>query len=160
MTRAFMEQEYNRDKLQSGELPAAVELADRILEIDGNPAARCNAHSLSYNGLATTLKAKLIFKEKLWHEKRYPRIGIDGGLCSNCGKWVKVCPVRHLSKGETQAVENAQSPCIHCLNCVADCPRKAITLTGDLEKGRAFMAKMIAKNGNKEVPETAVYPIR
>ncbi len=159
MTRAFMEREFNADKLQSGTLPEVAELADRIMELDGNPLVQCNARSMNYNCLAITLKANLIFKEKLWHEKRYPQISIDGRLCSNCGKCVKVCPVRHLSKGESQAVENALSPCIHCLNCVTSCPAKAIKLTGDLEKGRAFMTKMIAKNGNKEVPENAVYPI-
>ncbi len=160
MTRAFMDREFNGDKLQSDELPEVVELADRIMELDGNPAARCNANSMSYNGFATTLKAKIIFKEKLWHEKRYPQISIDGKLCSNCGKCVKACPVRHLSKGEKQAIETDLSPCIHCLNCVSDCPLKAIKLTGDLEKGRTFMTKMITKNGNKEMPQTAVYPLK
>lgn len=159
MTRAFMEQEYNSDKLQSDELSEVVELVDRIMEFDGDTHVKCNANRMGYNGFVTTLKANLIFKEKVWHEKRYPRISIDDGLCSGCGKCVTVCPVRHLSRNGKQVSENSFSPCIHCLNCVSNCPKKAIRLTGDQEKGRAFMTKMIAKNGNKEVPHTAVYPI-
>lgn len=159
MTRAFMEHEFNSDKLQSEQLPEVVELVDRIMQLDGKATASCNAKHMSYNGFITTMKAKIIFKEKLWHEKRYPKISISKELCSGCGKCVQVCPVKHLMKDEETVAENGQSPCIHCLSCVSGCQKKAITLTGDMEKGKAFMAKMIAKNGNKEKPETAVYPI-
>ena len=159
MTRAFMDEEFNKNKLPDNNLPQIIELVNRIMQLNNNKIANCNSKSLDYNGLVTTLKANIIFKEKLWHEKRYPKISIDHKLCTNCGKCATNCPVLHLIKKNKIVSENNQSPCIHCLNCVTDCPNKAIKLLGDLEKGRAFMTKMIAKNGNKEMPETAVYPI-
>lgn len=158
MTRAFMESEFNNEKRQVAEIPEIVELVNRIMQLGENKNIKCNARHMSYNGFVTTLKAKFIFKEKLWHEKRYPQISLNKDLCTNCGKCVTLCPVKHLLKEEKSIVENNQSPCIHCLNCVSDCPNIAITLVGDLEKGKAFMTKMIDKNGNKEMPETAVYP--
>lgn len=158
MTRAFMETEFNKDKLQEEQLSQVIELVDRIMQLDTNPKVECNAKYMNYNGFITNLKANLIFDEKMWHEKRYPKISIDKNLCSDCGKCVKLCPVIHLVKKDKSIFENNQSSCIHCFNCVVDCPNKAIQLIGDVEKGKAFMAKMIAKAGNKEIPETAVYP--
>lgn len=158
MTRAFMDSEFNSDKLQTDSLPQVLELADRIMQLKGQPKVKCSAKHLNYNGFKTALKAKLIFKEKLWHAKRYPQISINQDLCGNCGKCAQVCPVVHLDSKPDGILKNPQSPCIHCFNCVTSCPSKAISLTGDLEKGKAFMAKMIAKHAHKEMPETAVYP--
>jgi ferredoxin/flavodoxin len=159
MTRAFMAEEFNKNKRPENNLPQVIELANRILQLISNKPTKCNAKSLNYNGLVTTLKANIIFKEKLWHQKRYPKVSIDHKLCTNCGKCTTNCPVLHLTRVNTTVNENPQSPCIHCLNCVTDCPSNAIKLIGDLDRGRAFMTKMIAKNGNKEMPETAIYPI-
>lgn len=159
MTRAFMDEEFNRDKLQDQNFSEITELVDRIMKLNNGKERVCNAKHLNYNGIMTFLKAKIIFKEKLWHEKRYPQISIDKNSCTNCGKCIKLCPVLHLIKKDGVVVENNQSSCIHCFNCVTDCPSDAIKLIGDMEKGQAFMRKMIAKNGNKESPETAIYPL-
>ncbi len=159
MTRAFMADEFNNDKLIEKNLPQVIELVNRIMQLNNINRLKYNSNSLYYNGLTTTLKANLIFKEKLWHEKRYPKISIDPKICTNCGKCVTNCPVIHLTIKSDAVMENNLSPCIHCMNCVTGCPNKAMTIIGDLEKGRAFMTKMIAKHGNKEKPATAVYPI-
>ena len=159
MTRAFLAEEFNKNKKLDNNLPQIVELVNRIMQLNNIKVMKCNAKSLDYNGLVIKLKANIIFKEKLWHEKRYPKISIEREFCSNCGKCIKNCPVLHLSMKNNTVTENNQSPCIHCLNCVTNCPNKAIKLIGDIEKGKAFMSKMIAKKGNKETPETAVYPI-
>jgi len=159
MTRAFMSEEYNKNKLPANNLPQVIELVNRIMQLNNNKVAKCNAKSIDYNGLATMLKANIIFREKLWHKKVYPKVNIDRELCTNCGKCTLNCPVLHLIKENNIVVENNQSSCIHCLNCITDCPNKAAKLVGNLEKGKAFMNKMIAKKGNKEMPETAVYPI-
>jgi len=159
MTRAFMPEEFNKNKLISNNLPQITELVNRITQLNNSKNVKCNAKSLTYNGLITTLKANIIFKEKRWHEKRYPKISIDHSCCNSCGKCILNCPVLHLTRKNNTVSETNQSPCIHCLNCVTHCPNKAIKLIGDLEKGKAFMTKIISKKGNKESPETAVYPI-
>lgn len=159
MTRAFLPEEFNQNKPDDSVLPRIIELADRILQLESAAQLKFNSKALDYNGFETTLKAALIFKEKEWHKKRYPNISINELTCTGCGNCVKNCPVLHLFKEGNTISENSQSPCIHCLNCVVGCAKNAISLWGDLEKGKKFMGKMIEKNGNKEQPETAVYPI-
>ena len=53
-------------------------------------------------------------------------------------------------------IGNDMNGCIHCLNCVTGCPMNAVSLAGDLEKGKRFMTWMIRKKGNTETPETAL----
>lgn len=159
MTRAFMKDEFNSTKRHIEQIPEVTELVERIMQLDEQQIIKCNKREMNYNGFVTALKAKIIFKEKVWHEKRYPQISINKNLCTNCGKCVNVCPVKHLIKIDRIVVENNQSACIHCLNCVTECRNNSIKLVGDMEKGKAFMTKMIAKNGNREMPESAVYPL-
>lgn len=159
MTRAILNEEFNKEKLLDNNFPQVTELVNRIIQLNHNFISNSSVKFLAYNGLITALKANILFKEKVMHEKRYPKISIDQSICTICGKCVKSCPVLHLAKKDNRIIENSQSPCIHCLNCIIQCPNNAIKLKGDLEKGTAFLKKMIIKNGNKETPETSVYPI-
>ena len=159
MTRAILNEEFNKEKLLDNNFPQVTELVNRIIQLNHNFISNSSVKFLAYNGLITALKANILFKEKVMHEKRYPKISIDQSICTICGKCVKSCPVLHLAKKDNRIIENSQSPCIHCLNCIIQCPNNAIKLKGDLEKGKAFLKKMIIKNGNKETPETSVYPI-
>jgi len=159
MTRAFMPDEFNKDKLLADLSLQITELVDRIMQLNQNNTVTCQANSLKYNGLITALKANIIFKEKVWHEKRYPNIQINYEKCTNCGKCVKNCPVLHLCINDNKVYPDAKSSCIHCMVCASECPNQAIELIGDLEKGKAHMNKNIARRGNKETPETAIYPI-
>jgi len=159
MTRAFMPDEYNADKLQGEEQVYVDELVNRIDKLQMQSKVKNIRSVLKYNGLKMTILAKTVFVEKKWHEQRYPKVEIDSELCGTCGKCVRLCPVNHLVKLNDRISQNTASPCIHCLNCVTNCPSNAIKLTGDLEKGKAFMSKMIAQKGNTEVPASAVYPL-
>jgi len=156
MTRAFLPEEYNRDKpgeklgsvIQS--LVNHIKNADIVHPVD-------NAKSLRYQSIETHLKANLIFKEKVWHEKRYPKVIIDKDECRKCGKCAKMCPVNHLIHGLDAGISfNNASACIHCFNCIVACSHNAISLQGDLERAKHFMAKMIGQA--KEFPETCLYP--
>lgn len=156
MTRAFMKEEYNKDQPESKLISTIDELVRRINSSDLD-SLKDNSKHLKYQNLETYLKSYFIFKEKVWHEKRYPKVVIDYNRCVKCGKCVKVCPVCHLGQNEEKAIiKNMNSGCIHCFNCILECPQKAITLVGDLEKAKSFMEKMI-KKGN-EVPSTCLYP--
>lgn len=159
MTRAFMPQEFNSNKLNGEQETYIEELANRIGMLSLSGTARNIGKTLKYNGLKTALLAKLVFVEKTWHAKRYPKVIINPETCTACGKCVKVCPVTHLQKDGKTIRVNPESDCVHCLNCVVSCTSKAISLSGDLERGRAFMTKMIEKKGNQEKPESAVYPM-
>jgi len=159
MTRAFMPLEFNSDKLKGEQLKDIEELVNRIGLLNPEGKVKDAGRSLNYNGIVTTLLARTLFIEKTWHEKRYPRVVVNPEICTGCGKCVRLCPVAHLKKEGELVVSNASSGCIHCMTCVVSCPSKAVELKGDLEKGRIFMNKMIAKKGNKETPGSAVYPI-
>lgn len=159
MTRAFMPEEFNNNKLKGEQLRYIEELVNRIGLLNPEGKVKDAGRSLHYNGIVTTILAKTIFIEKTWHEKRYPTVVIDRDECTGCGKCTNVCPVTHLKKDGKNIHFNTKSNCIHCLNCMVNCPSKAVSLAGDLEKGRAFMASMIAKKGNKEKCASAVYPL-
>lgn len=160
MTRAFMEREFNSDLPLEPMQDAVYELVDRILALRYSRKPMDAVPSMSYNGFATALKAKLIFQEKKWHRGRYPKVSIDTNRCTSCGACTKICPVMHLCKGSDGKIHYSEKECIHCLNCVVSCPQKAIQLVGDMEKGRRFMSRMIAHHGNTETPATGVYPLR
>lgn len=159
MTRVFMPEEFNNNKLRGEQEAYIDELVNRIGLLHPGGKIKNAGKALRYNGLKTSILAKLVFVEKTWHAKRYPKVVIDSNICTACGNCVKVCPVAHLKKEGNAITVNPLSDCIHCLNCAGVCTKKAVSLTGDLEKGKAFMSKMIAKKGNSEKPESAVYPI-
>ena len=115
-----------------------------------------NSQRLKYQNRITYLKANIIFKEKVWHEKRYPKVEINKNLCVKCGKCTKVCPVLHLKQDNNKVVvKDTTSQCVHCFNCIIECPQNAIKAVGDLERARSFMGKMIKKD--KETPGTYLY---
>ena len=158
MTRAFLDEEYNAGKPGEEVLPVIEELARRIEALKDQESAVDQSEALRYQTRTFFLKANIIFREKLWQKFMYPTLLIDREQCSQCGTCVCGCPVQHLEKAENGSIMiKASSPCIHCFNCVAGCPTKALSLSGDLEKAREFMGKMIRKP--KENPLSAVYPI-
>lgn len=156
MSKAFMKEEYNKDQPENKVMSAINELINRIVLADLD-SLKDNSKHLKYQSIKTYLKSNLIFKEKVWHKKRYPKIVIDNSKCIKCGKCTKVCPVCHLRQNNDKAiVKNINSECIHCFSCIFECPQKAIAPVGDLNKARNFMENMIKKR--KEAPETCLYP--
>lgn len=156
MTRAFLEEEFNKNQDERKLISVICDLVKRIKSSDLT-SLKDNSKYLKYQNIGTYLKANIIFKEKVWHEKRYPRISIDQNKCIKCGKCAKVCSVCHLQQDGSKAIiKNMNSGCIHCFNCVLECSQKAITLVGDLEKAKGFMGKMTQKA--KETPDTCLYP--
>lgn len=158
MTRAFLEEEFNAGK-PNGELrPVVLDLRARLQRLARGEELPHGRGLLEYRPWLEALAIRLIFDEKKWHRERYPKIRVDRSRCTNCGACAKLCPVLHLQKDATGVVvERAESDCIHCLGCAASCPKKAIELLGDLEKGRAFMKKAIADHAGTESPASCLY---
>lgn len=156
MTRAFMKEEYNKDQPEDKIVSVIEELIKQVKSVDLNSFKDRSKH-LKYQSRKTYLKANIIFKEKVWHEKRYPKVVINENECIKCGKCAKVCPVGHLKQDNDKSIiKNINTQCIHCFNCILECPQNAISPVGDLEKARSFMNNMIKKA--KEQPATCLYP--
>jgi ferredoxin/NAD(P)H-dependent FMN reductase len=156
MTRAFMKEEYNKIQSKDKLISTLNDLVKRIKSTDLD-SLKDNSKHLKYQSLGIYLKAHLIFKEKVWHEKRYPKVIIDYNRCLKCGKCIKVCPVCHLEQKQDKSIIKNMTPnCIHCFNCIIECPQNAISLVGDLGKAKSFMESII-KKGN-ENPDTYIYP--
>lgn len=158
MTRAFMEKPINHD-LPGKDVDQVLEDAvEKILSVNTGSVLSNQLESLKYQPREVAHKANTVFIEKEWHATRYPKVTIDTKNCTHCGRCVKVCPVAHLGNDLSgNVVQNEASACIHCFNCVVACQVKAVSLQGNPEQARAFMANMM-KNGN-EFPNSAVYPI-
>ena len=158
MTRAFLDEEYNAGKPGEEVLPVIEELTRRIEGLKNQRDVADRSDTLCYQTRKFFFKANVIFREKLWQRFMYPTLLIDREQCSQCGKCIRECPAQHIEKGDKgRILTKESSSCIHCFNCVAGCPAKALSLSGELEKAREFMGKMIRKP--KENPLSAVYPI-
>jgi ferredoxin/flavodoxin len=156
MTKAFMDHEYNQGKPEAEMITAIEELVKRVKLVNPHNL-KDNSKNLKYQDFKTYLLANLVFKEKVWHQKRYPKVVIVDAKCLKCGKCVEVCPVCHLEQSNDKSViRNEASQCIHCFNCIFACPQKAIYPAGDLASAREFMHRMLKKA--KEEPETCLYP--
>ena len=157
MTRVFMDVEFNKGKPNDEILPIIEELVETIKQIDLKSPATSKSKLLQYQSRKAALIAKIILNEKKFHEKRYPNPVISLDKCVHCGKCVSACPVVHWKSESEKIIGNPDNNCIHCYNCIHVCNSDAITLTGDLEKGREFMQNMIEEKGNKESPANFFY---
>ena len=156
MTRAFRDSEYKPEVDPALVYDEIKRMADAVSIVESGKSAEHSA-ALKYQPRIKKIVANVIFDERTWHAKRYPKVRIDTSLCTGCGKCVKICPVMRIGKVGKTVSMNGSASCIHCLNCVAECPVKAIHLEGDIERGRAFMEKNIKKNGGKESPQVFFY---
>lgn len=155
MTRAFMENEYNKQVSEDKAITTVQQLAKYINDIDMS-SLEDSSKILKYQSIMTGLKANIIFKEKVWHKKRYPNVTIDENKCNKCGKCITVCPVCHLGQDDSQSIiRNKDSNCIHCFNCLVECPQNSIYLVGDMDKARDFMNKIFKIS--KEKPGSYLY---
>jgi ferredoxin/flavodoxin len=156
MIAAIRGREYNHQRPQA-ELDFLLSQMMDLIRDKKNYALEDKSGLLKYQPFTEKLKIRLIFDEKTWHKKRYPKITINYEKCSQCGECTENCPVLHLTLNLEEVVLNPNSECIHCMNCLTNCNSGAIELIGDLEKGKKFMEKIIRDKGNSEKPATYLY---
>lgn len=160
MSEPIVGYEFNKKEPSRATLAVVDELAERIAKLGNGTSCVDATSSLAYQSRLFALKTRIIFKEKVWHEKRYPSIAINETTCVACGKCAKHCPVHRLVKTKDGIKINDQNNCIHCMSCVKRCTKQSVSLVGDMARGRAFFSKLLDKHGNTESPASAVYPLK
>jgi ferredoxin/flavodoxin len=115
----------------------------------------------SYQKLMVRIKAKFIFREKLWQNHLYPKQVIDSEKCIQCGKCVTNCPVQRIELIDKKpTISMGSSNCIHCGSCVSQCPTGAITFDMNWDRWNHLISKAAAGHGplpSNEEPKSAVY---
>lgn len=119
------------------------------------------AKKLKYQKFKDRMKAKFIFREKLWQNHLYPKLTFDHDKCKRCGKCSKVCPVQRIEITEKGPIVPKGSPnCIHCVSCIVACPNEAIRINTNWEKWNKLLKK--AADGrsplsSNEYPKSGVF---
>lgn len=114
-----------------------------------------------YQKLKVRIKAKLLFREKLWQNHLYPKQVIDYDKCIHCGRCSVNCPVQRIEMIDKKPTISEGSPsCIHCGSCVSQCPNNAITFDTNWNRWNQLLSKAAAGHGplpSNEEPKSAVY---
>jgi ferredoxin/flavodoxin len=143
-------------------IPLAQVLTNRIAGISEN-TCKDSTRELDYQSAKNKIKAKLIFREKLWQKNFYPRLKYDEARCTSCGKCVSECPVQRLElKDKRIQMGTAGVACIHCTQCVYVCPVNALYFECDKEKWDKRFKKAVSGKGplpSNEKSTSAVYPL-
>ena len=153
---------------QNGGMPGdeAIPLIQQLTRrITGLSADTCRdiTKELDYQKAKNRIKARLIFREKLWQNHFYPELKYNEELCTGCGSCVSVCPVQRLELKDRRILIGKNGlACIHCTQCVYTCPAAALYFDCDREKWDRLFKKAVSGEGplpSREKPKSAVYPI-
>ncbi len=144
-------------------IPLIEELVSQIITFENKSVGECEdiTSKLKYQKFKDRMKAKIIFREKLWQNHIYPKITIDHDKCKKCGKCAKVCPVQRIEIAEKGPIVPKGNPnCIHCVSCIIACPNEAIRINANWEKWNKLLKK--ASEGrspisSKEHPKSVVF---
>lgn len=117
--------------------------------------------SFCYQKLIGRIKAKIIFREKLWQKHLYPKLVIDPEKCIHCGKCAAICPVQRIEMIDKAPTISKENPgCIHCGSCVSHCPTDAITFDTNWDRWNKLLSTAANGHGplpSNEEPKSAVY---
>ena len=150
----FMEYEFNCNKLNEDAFFSVInELADKIDNLDFTGNVISAVKSFEYN--FEKHPEGSVPDEKLLHKSKFPVIIIDKEKCIACGTCSENCPVFHLGLTD-KILHEAESECIHCFKCIAECPQQAIHIGTAAEKMAAGMQVRIDQVGNCEHPESGI----
>ena len=137
------------------------EVARKIKFISKNTEYKDISKMLCYQNLMTRIKAKILFRERIWQKFLYPKLTINYDICTSCNKCSRVCPVQRIEMTNDGPVILEKSPnCIHCGSCISNCPSGAISFNADMEKWGHLLKKAIEGNSiisSNEEPKSAFY---
>jgi len=144
-------------------MPVIENLADHIVALEKGRDCSSRIQSFDYQDCASRIKARLIFREKLWHSRIYPGLTLARGKCKLCSACIVACPVQRLRIADGALDIAGQPACIHCGQCVVACPASAISFNCDFAKWDDRFARAAKGKGlmpSHEKPKSAVYPLR
>lgn len=145
--------------------PLIDDLAGRIaaLDLTGGSIPDITG-ALNYQALHNSIKANVVFREKLWQKHIYPKLKIDAGKCAGCGACARACPVQRLEANAQHIITEMTDPgCVHCGECIHACRRGALAFAADLEKWNGLFKKAADGRGpmaSNENPKSMVYPAK
>jgi len=153
----------NFDRPGTAEEALFEDIADAIAAaLAGNlPEPGTVLKQLGFPSPIARLKAALVFRERLFQRRVYPRLSFDASRCAGCGACADACAVRRLEVAEGKAgFRDGLQECIHCGNCILACPRGALSFAADFavwnelfEKSRRGSGPMVSR----ETPDSAFF---
>lgn len=98
------------------DLKRARELGNLTLQKWQAATSICNIPALK-------VKGNFPYKQKGKHTPQAPIT--DGGLCTQCGYCIDICPTNAISLSDDEGTYNDPALCIKCCACVKECPEHA-----------------------------------
>ncbi len=88
----------------------------------------------------------------------YPRLNVDEKKCNGCGRCVDTCPIQLLMLNDNKkSCSNERYDhfrCIYCDNCMAVCPKGAITIEGEYRVSKGYWKNDDLYDGPQILPES------
>lgn len=116
---------------------------------------------LRFPSLVSRLKAALIFREKLFQRRIYPRLAVDDLRCIGCGTCARACAVKRLVVVDGHVIfRDDLQECIHCSECILACPRAALSFAADFSSWNKLFEKSSQGLGpmvSRETPDSAFF---
>lgn len=115
---------------------------------------------LNYLDFKAKLKARIIFREKIWQKHLYPELSINLEKCKKCGICADNCPVLRIEMTENGPMILKDIICVHCLSCISKCPTEAIESNSDWKIYNKLLKKAKEDRGfiqSNEKPKSAIF---
>ncbi len=143
-------------------LPTIEELADKIVQFNYGVINKSKdiTKKLNYQKLKNRMKAKIIFREKFWHNYLYPKLIFNHDLCQKCERCIDICPVNCIEMTDDGPILLDKPFCIHCVACILECQFNAINVNTNWTRLNNMLENAMNGRGplvSNENPKSYVY---